>query len=227
MRTSEPPTGEVTLMFTDIEGSTRNWDTYQEQFHPVLERHNALLRLAIAEHTGYEVKTIRDSFMVAFASPAAAASCALQMQQAIEGEIFPGIGTLRVRIGLHLGELTPYEGDYFGPVVNRTARIESAAHGEQEFPLEPLSAPPAGTPPELCRAFPSVQLFEERARAVRPAFELNAENLSAVGEICRRLDGLPLAIELTAALVRGLTAQQILPRLQDRFKFLASTRRDL
>src|SRR5258706_6763618 len=99
------PAGDVTLMFTDIEGSTRSWDKYQETFRIALNRHNELLRQAIAETNGYEVKTIGDSFMVAFSSPLDAACCALKMQQAIEAEKFEAIGGMRVRIGLHTGTL--------------------------------------------------------------------------------------------------------------------------
>src|SRR5579871_2199008 len=102
------PFGDVTLMFTDIEGSTRGWDQYQEAFGRALERHNELLRQAIAEHHGYEVKTIGDSFMVAFASPVAAACCALKMQHLIEGESFETVGRMRIRIGLHTGHLEPH-----------------------------------------------------------------------------------------------------------------------
>ena len=64
----EPPTGEVTLMFTDIEGSTKSWDEHQEKFREALKVHNALMRLAIEKSGGYEVKTIGDSFMAAFKS---------------------------------------------------------------------------------------------------------------------------------------------------------------
>src|SRR5437016_1698473 len=119
------PAGDVTLMFTDIEGSTQSWDKYQEAFRVALERHNELLRKAIAECNGYEIKTIGDSFMVAFSSPLDAACCALKIQQFIEAEPFPDVGGIRVRIGLHTGMVIPHEGDYFGPPVNRAARVES------------------------------------------------------------------------------------------------------
>jgi predicted ATPase/class 3 adenylate cyclase len=431
------PSGDVTLMFTDIEGSTKGWDTYQEDFRAALGVHNSLIRRAIADHGGYEVKTIGDSFMVAFGDPLSAALCALDIQRLLGNTSFETVGELRVRIGLHSGAIEPREGDYFGPTVNHAARIEGAGHGGQvvlsdetaerirgklrpglsladeglhrlrdlgspirlflltddelpqrqypplrtlnmlphnfpaqvtsfvgrerekeelqallverktrlvtltgpggtgktrlsmqvaaeavqeyrdgiwlielasltdarevpaalalalkipivgdtgipaqvfaylqdktallvidnfeqvvdaarfvgdllkqcrgiaclvtsqhllqiagevEYPLSPLSVPSPGATLAECFGNPTVQLFAERAQAAKPAFELNEENVGDVVEICRRLEGLPLAIELTAALVRAMSPQQILPRLQDRYKLLASTRRDL
>ena len=105
------PSGDVTLMFTDIEGSTRGWDTYQEAYRCALEAHNARMRRAVALHGGYEVKTIGDSFMVAFSSPLDAAFCAMEMQRLIESGDFGEVGNLRVRIGLHSGEMEPHGGD--------------------------------------------------------------------------------------------------------------------
>src|SRR5690349_733328 len=125
------PSGDVTLMFTDIEGSTRGWDTYRDIFRSALEVHNRLMREAIAAHNGYEVKTIGDSFMVAFTDAQSAAACAIEMLRKIEAESFEAVGGLRVRIGLHTGTLQPVGGDYYGPTVNHAARIESSAHGGQ------------------------------------------------------------------------------------------------
>ncbi len=439
MVASVAPAGDVTLMFTDIQGSTRNWDTYRERFHEALQHHNALIRQAIVAHSGYEVKTIGDSFMVAFSDPLAAARCALDIQLAIEAEPFAEIGGMRVRVGLHTDTLEPIGGDYLGSPVNRAFRIESAAHGgmillsettaqrveallppgahlvnlglhrlkdlgapqrifqlshddlpprdyppirtleslahnfpgqltsfvgrereieeltemltvrksrlitltgpggtgktrlslqvaadllehypdgiwmvelgnifdarevptavalalskelpiasdadaraqvfaflahrqsllvldnfeqvidaarfvsdllrtcpnvvclvtsrqllqisgEQEFPVSPLMLPPPNVNVETCLQYASARLFVERCQAARPDFELTQETAPTVADICRRLEGLPLAVELTATLVRGMTPQQILPRLRDRFRLLATSRRDL
>lgn len=431
------PAGDVTLMFTDIEGSTRGWATYEGRFHTALLRHNELLRQAIAAHNGYEVKTIGDAFMVAFGTPLDAALCALEIERLIEAEPFEEVNGLRVRIGLHTGDIQPSDGDYFGNPVNRTARIEAAAHGgmillsedtaqrleeslpdgaslidhgfhtlkdlgaplklfglthvdlpvrdyprlntlppelhnfpaeltsfvgrdreiqeltqlmvegkkrlitltgpggtgktrlslqvaaecvqhfkhgmwlvelagvsraqdvpgavaialgiplstdgdvksqviahlktrtcllvldnfeqvveaarfvndlmkqcanvsiiissrellqiagEQEYPLEPLGLPPDSVTLKTWQQYASLRLFVERCMAARPAFSVTEDNLGDVVTICRRVDGLPLAMELTASLARGMTPQQIVPRLQDRLRVLASSRRDL
>ena len=431
------PAGDVTLMFTDIEGSTRGWATYESRFHSALLRHNELIRRAIVDCNGYEVKTIGDAFMVAFADPRDAAFCALEIERLIESEPFEEVDGLRVRIGLHTGTLHPSGGDYFGTPVNRAARIEAAAHGgmilmseetahrledclpdgagltnhgfhtlkdlgapiklfglthpdlpardyprlntlapemnnfpaeltsfvgrereiqeltemlvqgkrrlitltgpggtgktrlslqvaaecvqhfqhgiwlvelagvsrtqdvpsavaialgialstdgdvktqvfahlkerscllvldnfeqvveaarfvndlmkqcpnvfilvssrellqiagEQDYPLEPLALPPDNVSLTTWQQYASLRLFVERCLAVRPSFEVTEDNLSDIVTICRRVEGLPLAMELTASLVRGMTPQQLVPRLQDRLRMLASSRRDL
>ena len=190
MPTLEPPTGEVTLMFTDIEGSTQSWDMYQERFHSVLERHNVLLRCAIAAHNGYEVKAIGDSFMVAFSSPAA--RCALEIQQAIEGETFPEVGAIRVRIGMHLGDLVPHDGDYFGPAVNRAALIGSAAHGGQIlFSEEVARRIGANLPAEARLIEHGYHRLKDLGTAI-PLFELTHAALPQRDYPClRTLDVLP------------------------------------
>lgn len=110
-----------------------------------------------------------------------------------------------------------------------SSRIVLNVAGEQEYLVPPLRLPdPARLPPigELAR-YESVALFVERARAVRPAFELTDTNAPAVAEICARLDGLPLAIELAAARIRVLTPQAMLGRLSDRLRLLQGGARDL
>jgi predicted ATPase/transcriptional regulator with XRE-family HTH domain len=110
-----------------------------------------------------------------------------------------------------------------------TSRENLRVAGEHEFPVRPLQAPPAlpaaaGTAPALdeLSGYPAVQLFVERAQAVLPAFRLSADNAAAVAEICARLDGLPLAIELAAARVRLLSPQAMRQRLDQRLAWLAA-----
>jgi predicted ATPase len=106
-----------------------------------------------------------------------------------------------------------------GLVVLVTSRTVLRLSGEHEVPVEPLPTPPAGPAggPQLAdlRQYASVRLFVERAHAAAPGFELTSENAEAVAEICRRLDGLPLAIELAAARSRLLPPQALLARLDD------------
>ncbi|MDQ2691395.1 MAG: tetratricopeptide repeat protein, partial [Chloroflexota bacterium] len=109
-----------------------------------------------------------------------------------------------------------------------SSRIPLNLRGEREYPVPPLDLPPAGEQPvEDVQGSEAVQLFVERARASSPKFELTKDNASAVAEICRRLDGLPLALELAAARIKLLPPQAILTRLDDRLKLLTGGARDL
>jgi predicted ATPase len=116
-----------------------------------------------------------------------------------------------------------------GVVVLVTSRVVLRLSGEHEFPVPPLPVPPAGSSPdpEELERYASVALFTERAHAADPGFELTGGNAEAVAEICRRLDGLPLAIELAAARVRLLPPQALLPRLGQQLSLLTSGARDL
>jgi predicted ATPase len=110
-----------------------------------------------------------------------------------------------------------------------TSRIVLRIRGEQVYEVEPLR-PPEGTAPvtlERARRSPAVQLFVDRAQAVKPEFALTAENAAAITAICRRLEGLPLAIELAAAKVRLLTPEGIAQRLEHSLPLLTAAVRDL
>ena len=110
-----------------------------------------------------------------------------------------------------------------------SSRIALQLHGEREYPVPPLDLPQAGNESALENLLEneSVLLFVGRAQAVHPNFALTMDNASAVAEICRRLDGLPLALELAAARVKLLPPQAILSRLDDRLKLLTGGARDL
>ena len=109
-----------------------------------------------------------------------------------------------------------------------SSRVPLNLRGEREYPVPPLDLPPAGEPPvEDVAASEAVQFFLERVRASSPSFELTKDNAPAVVEICHRLDGLPLALELAAARVKLLTPQALLKRLDDRFRLLTGGARDL
>ncbi len=110
-----------------------------------------------------------------------------------------------------------------------TSRAALHVYGEHEFPVPPLSMPDASaslTVSSLCQ-FPAIALFLQRAVAAKPDFELTRENSSAVAEICARLDGLPLAIELAAARVKVLSPSSMLTRLASRMQLLTGGSRDL
>src|SRR6516165_9129661 len=94
-----------------------------------------------------------------------------------------------------------------------TSRVVLRVRGEQEWRVDPLGVPPPGSTLAVLAEAPAVRLFTDRARDVQPGFALTSQNAAAVAELCRRLDGLPLALELAAASMRLLTPEQILARL--------------
>jgi class 3 adenylate cyclase len=121
------PSGTVTLLFTDIEGSTRLWETEPEQMASALRRHDQILRSAIEQASGFVFKTVGDAFCAAFSSSRSAVEAVLAAQRALTAESWPTARPIRVRMGLHAGVCEERDGDYFGPVVNRTARLEAIA----------------------------------------------------------------------------------------------------
>lgn len=125
------PSGVVTFLFTDIESSTSLWERQPDAMRDALERHDALIRAAAADHDGHVFATMGDGFGVAFDRPSAAVDAALDAQARLTAETWPDSAELRVRMGLHLGEAHERDGDYFGPTVNLTARVMSAGHGGQ------------------------------------------------------------------------------------------------
>src|SRR5215510_15349449 len=128
------PAGTVTFLLTDIEGSTRLWETVPEAMEEALERHNQLLTKVIEDHGGVVVTSRGegDSFFAAFASAVAAVEAAGACQLALNRETWPAGAVLRVRMGLHTGEAHVQDGDYVDHApINRCARVKAAAHGGQ------------------------------------------------------------------------------------------------
>jgi predicted ATPase/class 3 adenylate cyclase len=125
------PSGTITFLFTDIEGSSERWESHPAAMRVAVSRHEAMMRAAIARHSGYIFKTVGDAFCAAFRTPRAAFEAAIAAQRALHDEKFADIGGLSVRMGLHTGVAEERDGDYFGPVVNRTARLMSIGHGGQ------------------------------------------------------------------------------------------------
>jgi predicted ATPase/class 3 adenylate cyclase len=125
------PTGTVTFVFTDIEGSTRLATELSERFSAVLERHHALLREAITAHGGVEVMTEGDAFFVVFGAPGAAVAAAAQAQRLLASEPWPAGSEVHVRMGMHTGQAVLGGDNYVGLDVHRAARIAAAGHGGQ------------------------------------------------------------------------------------------------
>jgi len=437
-RMAEPHIGKITFLFTDVEGSTSLWEREPKAMSEALSRHDEILRTAIEAHNGYVFKTVGDAFHATFSAAPDALQAALEAQRALLREAWGPTGPLRVRMALHTGVAEERDEDYFGPTLNRVARLLSAGHGgqillslatrelvqdglpddsglrdlgarrlkdlsspervfqitapglrsefppletldirrnnlpaqptplvgrereleeilallrsshvrlltltgpggtgktrlglqaaaeltdefedgvffvalaavadpslvaptitrtlglaesgnqpaeelledylrdrqvllvldnfeqilesaslldallsvapglkvlatsrtplglygEHEFPVGPLSLPDTGSLPsvEHLTRYEAVRLFVERARAIRPDFSLTEENAPAVVEICARLDGLPLAIELAAARIKLLSPQAMLSRLDSRLKLLTGGARNL
>ncbi|MFN8485031.1 MAG: tetratricopeptide repeat protein [Anaerolineae bacterium] len=132
-----PPTGTVTFLFTDIEGSTRLWERFPEAMQAALGRHDAILKQVIESHGGYVFKTVGDAFCAAFATAGIALAAALDAQRALAAEPWDVTGPLRVRMALHTGATIERDGDYFGPPVNRVARLLSAGYGGQVLLSQP------------------------------------------------------------------------------------------
>ena len=128
---ASPPTGTLTFLFTDIEGSTRLWEHDAQGMQAALARHDELLRGAIEERGGYVFKTVGDAFCAAFLTAPDALEAALEIQRRLLSSEWEQAEPLRVRMALHTGAAEERDGDYFGPPLNRVARLLSAAHGGQ------------------------------------------------------------------------------------------------
>jgi predicted ATPase/class 3 adenylate cyclase/Tfp pilus assembly protein PilF len=429
LRAPSAPQGTLTFLFTDVEGSTRLWEGHPETMRAALARHDALLHRSLEAHGGFIFKTVGDQFCAAFAAAPDAMAAALAAQRLLQAQEWRDLGALPVRMALHTGTAEERGGDYFGPALNRIARLLEAGHGgrillsqatvelvrdqlpegadlrdlglhrlrdltrpeqifqlvapglpasfpplrsleafrhnlpaqltsfigrereieevkrllagsrlltltgaggcgktrlalqvaadrveayrdgvwfvplaaltdpalvpqtmatalgvredpgrrltatleeylrgrealllmdncehlltaaaelteellqacprlqilatsreglgllgEQTYRIPPLSLPTAGREsPETLMEYEAVQLFAERARLSQPAFTVTEGNAAAVAEVCRRLDGIPLAIELAAARLKALPVEQIAARLEDRFRLL-------
>jgi len=127
----ELPTGTVTFLFSDVEGSTELLRTLRDGYADVMADHERLLRSAFEGAGGHEINTQGDSFFVAFRKPKDAVGAALEAQRAIGSHEWPEGAEMRVRIGIHTGEATVAGDRYVGLGVHRAARICAAAHGGQ------------------------------------------------------------------------------------------------
>src|ERR1700729_1400153 len=128
---SGPPSGTVTLLFTDVEGSTRLWDAERDAMAAALRRHDEILRDAIEQAGGYVFKTVGVSFGAAFSTARAGLDAALAARRTLAAQSWPTSRPILVRMGLHAGVCEERDGDYLGPAVNRVARLLTVASGGQ------------------------------------------------------------------------------------------------
>lgn len=128
------PTGTLTLFLTDIEGSSQLWERHSEAMKEAISRHDRIIREAVESHRGAQPveQGEGDSTLTAFQSPSDALACALQIQRQFASEPWPPLLTIRVRAALHTGEVELRdERRYWGPAINRCARLRAIGHGGQ------------------------------------------------------------------------------------------------
>jgi len=133
------PTGTVTFLFTDVEGSTRLWEESPDAMKSALARHDAIIHHAVESHDGHVFATGGDSFSVAFQSVSDGLDAALTAQRLLQAEPWRDV-EIRVRMALHVGGAEERGGDYFGPTVNRVARVMSTAIGQEILVSEAVAA---------------------------------------------------------------------------------------
>jgi class 3 adenylate cyclase len=165
--TAAAPSGVVTFLFTDIEGSTRRWESDAAAMRAALLAHDEVLRDAIESHGGFLFSRTGDGVVAAFASPRSAVDAAVKAQLALE---------LPVRMGVATGEAELRDGDYFGTVLNRAARVMAAGHGGQILVADSTAGLLSGIDlvdlgPRRLRDLPTaVGLFQIRAPGLRTDF---------------------------------------------------------
>ena len=194
------PTGTVTFLFTDVEGSTRLARELGDRWPALLERHRAIIRAAVAAHDGVEVQTEGDGFFIAFARSSAAVAAAIRAQRDLSAEPWPTEGPVRVRMGLHAGEgVVDSDGSYVGHDVHHAARVAASGHGGQVLVSASVRALVEATLPSgtSLRA-----LGEHRLKDLQPEllYQVVADGLRADFPPIRSLDSRPnnLPTQLTS-----------------------------
>jgi class 3 adenylate cyclase len=121
----------VTFLLTDVESSTKLWEDHPFEMKGALERHDSILRETIEAHGGYVFKTVGDAFCAAFEEPVPAVGAAVAVQGLLGVEAWPAGVNIKVRMAIHSGACHERGGDFFGPPVNRAARLLVLGHGGQ------------------------------------------------------------------------------------------------
>jgi predicted ATPase/class 3 adenylate cyclase len=214
---AELPSGTVTFLFTDLEGSTRLWEEHPDAMRAALARHDELLTEAVEGAGGRVVKSTGDGAHGVFVRAEDAVNAAITAQMVLAREAWGVTGPLRVRMGLHTGSAELREGDYYGPALNRAARLMAAAHGGQvvvsqasadlvrDAPLDPVGF---------------LDLGEHRLRDLgRPehVFQLTHPELRSEFPPLRTLDSMPgnLPVQLTEFVGRNDELRAVSKLLED------------
>ncbi len=194
------PSGTVTFLFTDIEGSTERWEHYRDAMKSALARHDAVLSAAIAEHGGHVFKKMGDAYCAAFRTAPEAARAAIAAQQALNKEDFSSVNGVQVRMALHTGYADERDRDYFGPSVNRASRLLSIGHGGQMLVSAATSDLVQGElPPHVSLRALGAHRLKDLAHPEQ-VFQLVAAGLPSDFPPLRSLDSLPnnLPLQVTS-----------------------------
>ena len=181
---SESSTQTLTFLFTDLEGSTRLWEEYPDEMREALAHHDALVRGAVEANDGQVVKSTGDGALATFRSASQGVSAALEAQSALCAAEWPERVELCVRMGLHTGEATSRDGDWFGSAVNRAARVMAVANGRQILCTGAVGE-------QVRERFDLVDLGEHRLRDLQSTvhlFQVGAPGLPAEFPPLRSLD---------------------------------------
>jgi predicted ATPase/class 3 adenylate cyclase len=194
------PSGTVTFLFTDIEGSTSLWENAPDDMRAALERHDMILHGSIKAHGGQVFSTGGDGLSAVFARSVDAIAAASEAQAGLTTEVWPQDAPVRVRMGVHTGEAIERDGDYFGPALNRAARLMGVGHGGQVLVSHATEQLVQGSLP---RELDLVDLGEHRLRDLshpERVFQLRAPGCDAQFPSLRSLDATRtnLPVQLTS-----------------------------
>lgn len=199
------PSGTVTFLFTDVEGSTRLLERHPEAYRSAITQHHTILRETVERNHGSVFETVGDAVYAAFASAGNAVAAALRAQYDLQGAAWGDVGSLRVRMGLHTGEVERQGDHYFGAALYRCGRLMDAAHGGQVL----LSSATAELVREALPAATDLRdLGNHRLKDLqRPerVFQLVAPGLAVDFPFLRTLGGFPnnLPVQPTPLIGRG------------------------
>jgi predicted ATPase/class 3 adenylate cyclase len=207
---SELPSGTLTFVFTDVEGSTRLWEEHPIGMQDALARHDVIVRGAVESHGGHVVKGGGDGGLFVFGAVGDALRAGVAVQIALAAEGWGATGPLQVRIGIHTGEAQCRDGDYFGPALNRAARLMAVAHGGQ---IVCTQATADLARDALAGDVKLIDLGEHRLRDLsRPerVFQVDAPGLGGEFAPLRSMDSLPgnLPLQVSSFIGRGSQLDQ-------------------
>jgi predicted ATPase/class 3 adenylate cyclase len=213
------PTGTVTFLFTDVEGSTRLWEQHPDQMRAALARHDALIEALVEAHGGCVVRPRGegDSRFAVFARATDAVAAAAAIQRALHAEPWPPETPLRVRLALHTGEADLRDGDYYGSAVNRCARLRAVAHGGQVLVSEVTAGLVRDTlPPGVLLRDLGKHRLSDLARPEH-VHQLTGVGLPAEFRPLRSLDAYPhnLPVQLTTLIGREAEIEALRQRLHE------------